>query len=72
MRLRNVVCSIQILAQGLNDIEAYKFVGDQLYANGNSTAAPNGQRQLGTKANAKPIVKPSKETVVNSQKRACK
>lgn len=56
--------------QGLNDIEAYKFVGDQLYANGNSTAAPNGQRQLGSKANAKPIVKPSKETVVNKKRAA--
>ena len=58
------------IQQGLNDIEAYKFVGDQLYANGNSTAAPSGQRQLGTKANAKPIVKPSKETVVNKKRAA--
>ena len=58
------------IPQGLNDIEAYKFVGDQLYANGNSSAAPTGQRQLGTKANAKPIVKPSKETVVNKKRAA--
>ena len=58
------------IPQGLNDIEAYKFVGDQLYANGNATAAPKGQQRVATNANAKPIVKPSKETVVNKKRAA--
>ena len=58
------------IPQGLNDIEAYKFVGDQLYANGNATAAHKGQQQVATNANAKPIVKPSKETVVNKKRAA--
>jgi len=58
------------IPQGLNDIEAYKFVGDQLYANGNATTAHKGQQQVATNANAKPIVKPSKETVVNKKRAA--
>lgn len=58
------------IPQGLNDIEAYKFVGDQLYANGNATAAHKGQQHVATNANAKPIVKPSKETVVNKKRAA--
>lgn len=58
------------IPQGLNDIEAYKFVGDQLYANGSSTTAPKGQQQVAANANAKPIVKPSKETVVNKKRAA--
>ena len=58
------------IPQGLNDIEAYKFVGDQLYANGNTTTARKGQQQVVTNANAKPIVKPSKETVVNKKRAA--
>ena len=58
------------IPQGLNDIEAYKFVGDQLYANGNATTAPKGQQRIATNANAKPIVKPSKETVVNKKRAA--
>lgn len=58
------------IPQGLNDIEAYKFVGDQLYANGNTTTAHKGQQQVATNANAKPIVKPSKETVVNKKRAA--
>lgn len=58
------------IPQGLNDIEAYKFVGDQLYANGNATTAPKGQQRVATNANAKPIVKPSKETVVNKKRAA--
>ena len=58
------------IPQGLNDIEAYKFVGDQLYANGNTTTAPKGQQHVATNANAKPIVKPSKETVVNKKRAA--
>ena len=58
------------IPQGLNDIEAYKFVGDQLYANGNATTAPKGQQHVATNANAKPIVKPSKETVVNKKRAA--
>ena len=58
------------IPQGLNDIEAYKFVGDQLYANGNTTAAHKGQQHVATNANAKPIVKPSKETVVNKKRAA--
>ena len=58
------------IPQGLNDIEAYKFVGDQLYANGNATTAHKGQQHVATNANAKPIVKPSKETVVNKKRAA--
>ena len=58
------------IPQGLNDIEAYKFVGDQLYANGNATTAHKGQQRVATNANAKPIVKPSKETVVNKKRAA--
>ena len=58
------------IPQGLNDIEAYKFVGDQLYANGNATTANKGQQHVATNANAKPIVKPSKETVVNKKRAA--
>lgn len=58
------------IPQGLNDIEAYKFVGDQLYANGNATTARKGQQHVATNANAKPIVKPSKETVVNKKRAA--
>ena len=58
------------IPQGLNDIEAYKFVGDQLYANGNATTAHKGQQNVATNANAKPIVKPSKETVVNKKRAA--
>ena len=58
------------IPQGLNDIEAYKFVGDQLYANGNATTAHKGQQYVATNANAKPIVKPSKETVVNKKRAA--
>lgn len=58
------------IPQGLNDIEAYKFVGDQLYANGNATTAHRGQQHVATNANAKPIVKPSKETVVNKKRAA--
>lgn len=58
------------IPQGLNDIEAYKFVGDQLYANGNAATAHKGQQKVATNANAKPIVKPSKETVVNKKRAA--
>lgn len=58
------------IPQGLNDIEAYKFVGDQLYANGNANTAHKGQQHVATNANAKPIVKPSKETVVNKKRAA--
>lgn len=58
------------IPQGLNDIEAYKFVGDQLYANGNAATAHKGQQNVATNANAKPIVKPSKETVVNKKRAA--
>lgn len=58
------------IPQGLNDIEAYKFVGDQLYANGNAATAHKGQQKVATNANAKPITKPSKETVVNKKRAA--
>lgn len=58
------------IPQGLNDIEAYKFVGDQLYANGNAATAHKGQQKVATNANAKPIIKPSKETVVNKKRAA--
>lgn len=58
------------IPQGFNDIEAYKFVGDQLYANGNAATAHKGQQKVATNANAKPIVKPSKETVVNKKRAA--
>lgn len=64
------------IPSGLSDIEAYKYVGDSLYANQNSQAAPNaqnGQQQNGSEANVKPpIKKPSKDTVVKQKKAASK
>lgn len=63
------------IPQGLSDIEAYKFVGDSLYANQSSKAAPSqaqaGQQTNQTKANVKPpIRKPNKDTVVQQKKAA--
>lgn len=58
------------IPQGLNDIEAYKFVGDQLYTHSNNQAAPQGQQQGSTGVNTKPIKKPSKESVVNQRRAA--
>ena len=55
---------------GLNNIQAYKFVGDQLYA-GKGKVAPQGQQPNQQPANAgKPIHKPSKETVVQQRRAA--
>ena len=55
---------------GLNNIQAYKFVGDQLYA-GKGKIAPQGQQPNQQPANAgKPIHKPSKETVVQQRRAA--
>lgn len=55
---------------GLNNIQAYKFVGDQLYA-GKGKVAPQGQQPNQQLANAgKPIHKPSKETVVQQRRAA--
>lgn len=61
------------IPQGLSDIEAYKYVGDSLYANkdqeGEPTHVQGGQHQTGTKANVvPPIRKPSKDTVVKQKK----
>lgn len=62
------------IPQGLSDIEAYKYVGDLLYANGgNSSAsvAQQSQQQQNPQANVvPPIKKPSKDTVVKQKKAA--
>lgn len=57
------------IPKGLNDLQAYKFVGDQLYAQPNVQGTPQGQSNVPQAANALPIKKPTKETVVK-QKRA--
>ena len=58
------------IPQGLNDIEAYKFVGDQLYAKGNSVTASRSHQSQQVPANTRPIEKPSKEAVVNKRRAA--
>lgn len=60
------------LPQGISDIEAYKFVGDALYANQPAQSAPvTGQRSENGNAPVKaPIKKPSRETVVRQKKAA--
>lgn len=60
------------IPKGLSDIEAYKMVGDSLYAQATNGSEPNGQQDLSSKANeSTPIRKPSKSTVTK-QKRAAK
>lgn len=63
------------IPQGLSDIEAYKYVGDSLYASQNLNTAPSpaqtGQHGFNSQANVKPpIRKPSKDTVVQQKKAA--
>ena len=58
------------IPQGLNDIEVYKFVGDQLYAKGNPVTASRSQQSQQVLANTRPIEKPSKEAVVNKRRAA--
>lgn len=60
------------LPAGMSDLEAYKYVGDALYAQSQAQqTAPNmGQQQEFEQANVKPpIKKPNRETVIR-QKRA--
>ncbi len=54
---------------GYNDVQAYKYVGDLMYANPSTAVTPTGQSQQRVVANTPPIKKPTKETVVK-QKRA--
>jgi len=58
------------IPQGLNDIEVYKFVGDQLYAKGNPVTASRSHQSQQVLANTRPIEKPSKEAVVNKRRAA--
>lgn len=59
------------LPTGISNIEAYKLVGDSLYANQQNQATPEGQLQGDVKANVKqPIQKPSREAVVRQKKAA--
>lgn len=60
------------IPSGLSDIEAYKYVGDSLYAQAvpqSNPSAQTGQLPNGQKANVvPPIRKPSKDTVVKQKK----
>lgn len=59
------------LPMGISNIEAYKLVGDSLYANQQNQVTPEGQLQGDVKANVKqPIQKPSREAVVRQKKAA--
>jgi hypothetical protein len=59
------------LPSGISNIEAYKLVGDSLYASPQSQVTPDGQLQSQAKANVKqPIQKPSREAVVRQKKAA--
>lgn len=57
------------LPTGMNDLEAYKFVGDTLYANNNPNSAPRGQQNNGNANVNTPIKTPNRDTVIR-QKRA--
>lgn len=59
------------LPYGMSDLEAYRYVGDALYADSNPQSAPNNGQQYGNSlANVStPIKKPSRESVIR-QKRA--
>lgn len=59
------------LPMGISNIEAYKLVGDSLYANQPNQVTPEGQLQGQVQANVKsPIQKPSREAVVRQKKAA--
>lgn len=59
------------LPTGISNIEAYKLVGDSLYANQQNQVTPDGHLQGNVQANVKqPIQKPSREAVVRQKKAA--
>lgn len=59
------------LPEGMSNLEAYKLVGDSLYAMQPNLGTPQGQFQEQVQATvSKPIQKPNRETVVRQKKAA--